>query len=115
MAVLKINDFSIIEKTDSYNIDRQDILRTFEAENGDIKSYIIRKGRYSIDLKITCNGSFYSQLESILENDELTVIFTYANSEHTAYMMKKSYKTSCITMDSSELWSISLSLQESRR
>lgn len=115
MAVLKINNMSVIETTSSYNISRQDILRSFETENGDTKSYVTRRGRYTIDLKIVCNGIFYSQLENILSNDELTVSFTYAGSEHTAYMIKNSYKSSCETMDGSEYWSISLSLTECRR
>ena len=115
MAVLKINNLSIMEKTSSYSISRQDISRSFEAENGDTKSYITRKGRYTIDLKLVCDGAFYSQLETVLGNDELTVSFTYAGSGHTAYMIKKSYKSSCETLDGSEYWSISLSLAECRR
>lgn len=115
MAVLKINDMSVIETASSYNISRQDILRSFETENGDTKSYIIRKGKYTIDLKFVCDGTFYNQLETVLNNDELTVSFTYAGSEHTAYMIKNSYKSSCETLDGSEYWSISLSLTECRR
>lgn len=115
MAILKINDMSVLEKTSSYNIARQDVTRSFEAENGDIKTYVIRKGKYTIDLKFVCDGAFYSQLETLLENDELTVNFTYAGTEHTAYMMKKSYKASCETLNSEEYWTISLSLVECRR
>ncbi len=115
MAVLKINGFSIIEKTASYSISRQDITKDFETINGDIKSYLIRKGRYSIDLKIICDGDFYNQLEEILAADEFSVAFTYANAEHTAIMSKKSYKSACDTLAEQEHWTISLSLTECRR
>lgn len=115
MKTLKINDFSIIEKTSSYNISRQDIRNNFNMANGDKISYMIRKGCYTIDLKIVCDGVFYNQLEEVLSADELTVTFTYANSEHTAIMSQKTYKTNCDTLADGERWTISLSLEECRR
>lgn len=115
MKILKINDFSIIEKTSSYSISRQDSTKNYKVVNGDTKSYMIRKGIYTIDLKIVCDGSFYNQLEEIISADELTVTFTYANSEHTAIMSQKTYKTNCDTLADEERWTISLSLTECRR
>ena len=116
MSVLKINDFSIIEKVSSYNISRQDIIKSYPMANGDTSSYMIRKGSYTIDLNIVCNGSFYNALDSIIENNsEFTVIFTYAEAEHSAIMNIKSYKANCETLNGTEYWSISLSMTESRR
>lgn len=115
MAVIKINGIDIIDKVSSYSINRQDVTKDYEMSNGDITSYIIRRGRFTIDMRISCDGAFYNTLETLFANDELLIEFTYANTIHNAYMKKRSYKSDCDTLNGQEHWTITLSLIESRR
>ena len=101
------------------SIATEDIVKDFEAENGDTIRYLTRKDKVSIKCKIFMEKSELATFKSLLASyDEHSITYLHGGVQSlVGFIENKSYKK-IIFSDSSgirEGWEVSFDIEESRR
>ncbi len=100
----------------NYNITKSDDLDVKQSETGDEILYLYRRDVYSINVSIKCTASVGNTLDSYLTSSVvIPVTFWDMDKQVSRSMRVESYSYSCISMCGSEIWDVSLKLQESCR